>query len=266
VMEIMAHRIIWSMLAALVLLTLLKRLNRLKAAFSDAKTRWWMCAAALTISVNWFVYIWAVTHHHVVDSSLGYFIMPLVSLLLGRIVLNEKVNVWQAIAAVLAVVAVLWELWSFGRLPWVGVILAFAFAVYGLIRKLHPVDGITGLTIETIILMPIILIWLVWMGVEQPDQLLFSDSTSNVLLLIGGGVLTAIPLILFVMATQRIDLSLVGFIQYINPTIQFLIGIYVLEEHFPQQRWVTFSIVWLALALFLFGVWQQKKLTYRELG
>lgn len=258
-MEIVVHRIIWSMLATFGLLVVLKRVQRLKQALLDPKTRCWMFAAAVMISLNWFVYVWAVTNHHVVDSSLGYFIMPLVSLLLGRVVLKEHMNNWQSAAALLAFIAVLWELWSFGSLPWVGVILSFAFAVYGLIRKLHPIDGITGLTIETMMLMPFVVLWLSWMGLVHPEQLLFSESSGNVLLLIGGGILTAVPLILFVMATQRIDLSLVGFIQYINPTIQFFLGVYVLEEHFPEQRWVTFSIVWLALILFMFGVWRQQK-------
>lgn len=257
--EIVVHRIIWSMLATFALLIVLKRLDQLKQALSNSTTRNWMFAAAIMISINWFVYVWAVTNHHVVDSSLGYFIMPLVSLLLGRMVLKEHMNKWQSAAAALAIIAVLWELWNFGSLPWVGVILSFAFAVYGLIRKLHPIDGITGLTIETLMLLPFVMLWLAWVGLNQPEQLAFSDSTRNALLLIGGGILTAIPLILFVMATQRIDLSLVGFIQYINPTIQFFLGVYVLEEHFPEQRWVTFSIVWIALVLFMWGVYQKNK-------
>ncbi len=257
--EIVVHRIIWSMLATFALLIVLKRLDQLKQALSNSTTRNWMFAAAIMISINWFVYVWAVTNHHVVDSSLGYFIMPLVSLLLGRMVLKEHMNKWQSAAAALAIIAVFWELWNFGSLPWVGVILSFAFAVYGLIRKLHPIDGITGLTIETLMLLPFVMLWLAWVGLNQPEQLAFSDSTRNALLLIGGGILTAIPLILFVMATQRIDLSLVGFIQYINPTIQFFLGVYVLEEHFPEQRWVTFSIVWIALVLFMWGVYQKNK-------
>jgi chloramphenicol-sensitive protein RarD len=264
--EIVVHRIIWSMFATLGLLVLLKRLNLLWRAMQDPATRYWMFAAAVMISINWFVYVWAVTHHHVVDSSLGYFIMPLVSLLLGRIVLKETMNHWQIVAAFLALIAVCWELWHFGRLPWVGVVLSFAFAVYGLIRKLHPIDGVTGLTIETIMLMPFVLLWLAWMTATQPQQLLFFESASNLFLLIGGGVLTAIPLILFVMATQRIDLSLVGFIQYINPTIQFLLGVYVLEEHFPEQRWITFSIVWVALGIFMVGVWRQQSLSKADAG
>lgn len=263
-MEILAHRVIWSTFATLVLLVILKRFNRLKRAFSDPNTRRWMFAAAVMISINWFVYVWAVTNHRVVESSLGYFIMPLVSLLLGRVILKERMNSWQKVAALLALLAVAWELWVFGSLPWVAVVLSFAFAVYGLIRKLHPIDGITGLTVETIMIMPFILMWLAWMDINQPAELLFAASTTNALLLIGGGILTAFPLILFVMATQRIDLSLVGFIQYINPTIQFLLGVYVLNEHFPEQRWVTFSIVWVALTLFMFGVWRQQKSAYLQ--
>jgi chloramphenicol-sensitive protein RarD len=251
--EIFAHRIIWSLFATLLLIAGLKRFTELKRILLDKQAMKWMLAAAIMISINWFVYIWAVIHQQVVEASLGYFIMPVVSLMLGRVFLHERMNGLQAIAAILAVIAVGWELWSFGGLPWVGVVLSFAFAIYGLVRKMYPVDGVIGLTIETLILLPVVLLGLWWMSSQSGTQLLFGEELNVSLLLIGGGVLTAIPLILFVMATHRIDLSLVGFIQYINPTIQFLLGVYVLGESFTQQRLVTFVIVWCALAFFITG-------------
>lgn len=257
--EVLAHRIIWSLLATLSLGLMLQRGRYLWTALQDKKTLLWLGASSLLISVNWLVYIWAVSNHRVLEASLGYFIMPVVSLLMGRILLKESMNGLQAWAGVLAAVAVVWELWSFGSLPWVGVVLAFAFAFYGLIRKVHPIDGLNGVTIETLCLLPFTLAWIGWQAFQPGNNLAFGENVTTTWLLIGSGFLTALPLVLFAMATRRIDLSLVGFIMYINPTIQFLIGVFVLGEHFPQQRMVTFVIVWIALLLFVSGVWQQQK-------
>jgi chloramphenicol-sensitive protein RarD len=209
--------------------------------------------------VNWLVYIWAVGQHRVLEASLGYFIMPVVSLLMGRLILKEALHPLQAWAGVVAAIAVLWELWSFGALPWVGVVLAFAFAFYGLVRKVHPIDGLNGLTIETLWLLPLAAGFVSWQALTQQSDMGFGLDTSTTVLLICSGFLTALPLVLFAMATRRINLSIVGFIMYINPTIQFLIGVYVLNEHFPQERLVTFILVWLALLLFVVGLWRQLK-------
>lgn len=255
--EVLAHRIIWSLVATLGLSLLLQRGRRLLKALADKKTLLWLGVSSLLISINWLVYIWAVANHHVLEASLGYFIMPVVSLLMGRLILKESMNSLQAAAGVMALMAVAWELWSFGSLPWVGVVLAFAFAFYGLVRKVHPIDGLNGLTIETLWLLLPALMWLGWQS--HAGTMAFAHAgLSTTLLLVGSGFLTALPLVLFAMATRRIDLSLVGFIMYINPTIQFLVGVYVLDEHFSPQRLITFIIVWLALILFMIGVWQQQ--------
>lgn len=255
--EVLSHRIIWSLVATLTLGLILQRGRLLVKALQDKKTLIWLGMSSLLIAVNWLVYIWAVGQHRVLEASLGYFIMPVVSLLMGRLILKESLHPLQGWAGVLAAVAVLWELWSFGALPWVGVVLAFAFAFYGLVRKVHPIDGLNGLTIETLWLLPFALGFVAWQMLTADSQMGFGLNDSTTLLLIFSGFLTALPLVLFAMATSRINLSIVGFIMYINPTIQFLIGVFVLNEHFPPERMVTFILVWLALLLFVAGLWQQ---------
>lgn len=255
--EVLSHRIIWSLVATFSLALILGRGRLLRKALQQKTTLIWLGVSSVLIGINWLVYIWAVGQHRVLETSLGYFIMPVVSLLMGRLILKESLHPLQAWAGVLAGMAVLWELWSFGALPWVGVVLAFAFAFYGLVRKVHPVDGLNGLTIETLWLLPFALGFVAWQSLTQQADMGFGLDKSTTILLICSGFLTALPLVLFAMATRRINLSIVGFIMYINPTIQFLIGVYVLNEHFPQERMVTFILVWLALLLFVAGLWQQ---------
>ncbi len=255
--EVLSHRIIWSLVATFSLGLMLQRGRLLVKALQDKKTLIWLGVSSLLIAVNWLVYIWAVGQHRVLEASLGYFIMPVVSLLMGRLILKEALHPLQAWAGVLAAVAVLWELWSFGALPWVGVVLAFAFAFYGLVRKVHPIDGLNGLTIETLWLLPLALGFVGWQLLSADSQMGFGLDNTTTTLLIVSGFLTALPLVLFAMATSRINLSIVGFIMYINPTIQFLIGVFVLNEHFPPERMVTFILVWIALFLFVAGLWQQ---------
>ncbi|GAB4292538.1 MAG: EamA family transporter RarD [Methylophaga sp.] len=262
--EVLAHRIIWSLVATFTLSLLLQRGRLLVKAMQDRSTLIWLGVSSLLISVNWLVYIWAVGQHRVLEASLGYFIMPVVSLLMGRLILKESLHPLQGWAGVLAGIAVLWELWRFGALPWVGVVLAFAFAFYGLVRKIHPVDGLNGLTIETLWLLPPALAFVAWQTLTADSQMGFGLDTKTTVLLICSGLLTALPLVLFAMATRQINLSIIGFIMYINPTIQFLIGVYVLDEHFPQERLITFILVWLALLLFIAGMWQQNRARLRK--
>ncbi len=262
--EVLSHRIIWSLVATFSLGLMLQRGRLLVKALQDKKTLIWLGVSSLLIAVNWLVYIWAVGQHRVLEASLGYFIMPVVSLLMGRLILKEALHPLQAWAGVLAAVAVLWELWSFGALPWVGVVLAFAFAFYGLVRKVHPIDGLNGLTIETLWLLPLALGFVGWQLLSADSQMGFGLDNTTTTLLIVSGFLTALPLVLFAMATSRINLSIVGFIMYINPTIQFLIGVFVLNEHFPPERMVTFILVWVALFLFVAGLWQQLRHSQRQ--
>lgn len=257
--EVLSHRIIWSLVATSLLVLLLGRRRHFLKLLTNTKLMLWLAVSSILIAVNWLIFIWAVGQQQVIEASLGYFITPLLSLILARIFLKEQLHPLQIVAGAVALVAVLWELVSLGRLPWIGLSLALAFALYGLIRKLYPVDGINGLTVETLWLFPLAVIWIIWQGTYGETPLAFADNTLNSSLLIASGVLTAVPLVLFAMAAMRADLSVVGFIMYLNPTIQFLIGIFVLNEAYPPQRLVTFIIVWIALGFFVAGMWQMRK-------
>lgn len=264
--EVLAHRVIWSLLATLGIGLLLSRGGKLLASLADHRLRNWLGLSSLLIALNWLVFIWAVSQQRVLEASLGYFITPVMSLLLARLLLGERLHPLQGWAGGVAALAIVWELISLGRLPWVGLILALAFALYGVIRKRHPVDGINGLTIETLWLLPFALAWLLWQSGLPGDALQFGTHEGTTLLLVGAGLLTAVPLVLFAMAAHRIDLSVVGFVMYLNPTIQFLIGIYILKEAYPPERMVTFALIWFALLLFLWGLWRARRVRPHHAG
>lgn len=257
--EVVIHRGIWSLVATLLLGLFFKRLGKLFKAFKDKKLIGWLGLASALISMNWLVYIWAVANHRVLESSLGYFITPVVSLLLARLFFKERLHPLQAWAGIIATIAIAWEFISLGTIPWISLVLAFAFAFYGVVKKYCQIDGINSLTIEMLWLLPVGLIWIAWQTFEQHTILAFGSSQTITILLIGSGFLTALPLILFTMAARRIDLSIVGFIMYINPSIQFLIAVFVLNEAYPPQRMVTFGIIWFALLLFMLGLWKVRK-------
>jgi chloramphenicol-sensitive protein RarD len=202
-----------------------------------------------------------VGQHRVIETRLGYFISPVVSLILARLFFNESLHPLQVWAGIIAAIAILWEFISIGQLPWVSIVLAFAFALYGVVRKHCIIDGISGMTLETVWLLPFALIWIGWQAVEPTQSLIFGTDQTMTLLLVGVGFLSALPLVLFAMATRRIDLSVVGFIMYINPTMQFLIGVFVLKEAYPPERLITFALIWFALLLFTTGLVQSRRKT-----
>jgi chloramphenicol-sensitive protein RarD len=257
--EVVTHRIIWSLVAMLLLGLLLRRWGKLFTALTDKKLIAWMGLSALLIGINWMTYIWAVANHRVLESSLGYFMTPVVSLILARLFFKERLHPLQAWAGFLAVVAIIWEFISLGTIPWISLVLAVAFAFYGVVRKHCNVDGISGLTIEMFWLLPLGMGWIAWQIFDQHNALAFGSSQTMTLLLISSGFITALPLVLFAMAARRIDLSIVGFIMYINPSIQFLIAVFVLNESYPPQKMVTFGIIWFALILFMMGLWKMRK-------
>ncbi len=252
----LAQRIIWSLVATLSIGLLLGYGRKLLTALKDIKLISWLGLSAFLISINWLVYIWAVGQHRVLETSLGYFISPVVSLILARLFFKDKLHPFQVWAGIIATLAILWEFISIGQLPWVSIILAFAFALYGVVRKHCSIDGISGMTIETMWLLPFALIWISWQAFEPTKSLTFGADQALTLLLIGVGFVSALPLVLFAMATRRIDLSVVGFIMYINPTMQFIIGVFVLEESYPPERLITFGLIWFALLLFTIGLFK----------
>jgi len=257
-MEILANRVIWSFVATLLLVGMSSRLNGLALTLRRPRVLGWLTLSSLLISANWLLFIWAVNTHRVLESSLGYFITPLVSLLLGYVVLKERMHPLQLMAALIATAAVGFEMFTLGRLPWISLWLALTFGLYGLIRKTQPVDGLNGLFIETLLMFPLALAWLSWQFFNgQPLQ--FGHDSTISLLLVASGIVTAIPLVMFAAAAQRLNLSVLGFIMYINPAMQFLMAVFVLHESYPPQRLVTFLFIGLAMLFFLAGLWQTRK-------
>jgi len=257
--EVLVQRIIWSFIATLGLGLLLGSGRKLLYAFKDKSQIAWLGLSAALISINWLVYIWAVHNDRLLESSLGYFMTPVVSLVLAKLFFNDTLHPLQWWAAIIATVAILWEVFALGSLPWVSIVLAFAFALYGVVRKHCKIDSINGMTIETAWLLAPAFIWIGWQLFNSSSTsapLAFGHLKTETFLLIGVGFVSALPLVLFAMATHRVNLSVVGFIMYINPTIQFLIGVFVFHEHFQTERLVTFGLIWIALTLFSIGLVQ----------
>lgn len=258
--EVLAHRVIWSFGFTVVFALSLPRLRgELIILLKNKIALKWLSLSALLIAINWLTYIVAVDRQMVIQASLGFFISPLVTLLMGWLILKESIHPLQLVAGFIALFAVLWELWQVGSLPWIACILAVAFAGYGLVRKVYPVDGVNGLVVETLLLLPFCLGFVGWQFVGMNQTASFGSEINITVLLICIGLVTALPLILFAAAIRKINYSVVGFLMYINPTMQFLIAVYVLNEPMPESRWVTFGLVWFAMGLFLFGLYRQQK-------
>jgi len=248
-MQIIAHRVIWCGVFVIGYLWIRDGRGWLRAALAGPKVGRLLIASSVLISVNWGIYIWAVTNGRVVDASLGYFINPLVNVLIGVLLLGERLNRAQWSAVALAALGVLWLAVTRGQLPWIALVLAGTFAVYGLIRKVAAVDAVPGLAVENLVLLPFALGWIVWSALSG-DGTFAEVSRATDALLIVGGVLTAIPLIGFAYGARRIPYSLAGILQYIAPTLQLLCGVFVLGESFDRNQAVGFGCIWLALAIY----------------
>ncbi|MRX72914.1 EamA family transporter RarD [Bacillus lacus] len=252
--EILAHRILWSFIFMLILITFTRQWTPFISILYQMKKRPLLivslCVSSLLISTNWFVYIWAVNNAHMVDASLGYYINPLVSVLLGMIFLKEKLNLWQQSSFLLAGAGVLITTIHYGIFPWVAVILALSFGLYGLTKKVTKLNSTIGLTFETMAVLPAAIIYLAFAGGASS----FADWDSmTMLLLVGAGVVTAVPLLLFASGAQRIPLFMVGILQYIAPTITLFLGVIIYGEPFSAVELVTFILIWSALLLFTFS-------------
>jgi chloramphenicol-sensitive protein RarD len=205
--------------------------------------------AAVLIGVNWLTYVWAVNAGFIVETSLGYFITPLISVLLGVVFLRERLRLWQWVPILLVLTGVLYLTLVYGSLPWIALTLACTFGLYGLVKKIAPLDSVGGLTLETGLLLVPALLYLLY--AERAGQGAFLHlGTATDALLVGAGLVTTVPLIMFAAAAQRIPLSLVGILQYIAPTLQFLVGVLVYEEPFTSSQFIGFGIVWTALIIF----------------
>ncbi|KRB94006.1 EamA family transporter RarD [Noviherbaspirillum sp. Root189] len=255
-LEILLHRMVWSLAFVVVVLTWRRHWGWLRGVMRQPKVLAGFAASAVLLSSNWFIYIWAVNNGNVVEASLGYFINPLFNVLLGSLLLRERLRVVQWMAVALAACGVAWLTWHGGHLPWIALLLAATFAFYGLLRKTASLGALEGLALETLLLFPVAFIYLAVLT-SQSHNAFITASTSTQLLLAASGPITAIPLLLFAAGARRIPLSLLGLLQYIGPTIQLLLGVWLYHEPFGGARLAGFALIWGALAVYsLEGLWQ----------
>lgn len=251
--DVLAHRILWSFVFMLLIIVVMKRtgalIGNLKSLFFEKKNFLAVLASSLLISANWLIYIWAVNNNHVVEASLGYYINPLVSVLLGVVVLKEKLNYWQLISFGVALIGVGLLTFQYGHFPWIALSLAFSFGIYGLTKKMGSYDSVLGLAYETMFVAPLALIYIFFAGVKGTEAFGTQNSTVT-LLLIGAGVVTAIPLLCFAQGAKRISLTMIGFLQYIAPSIMLLLGVFLYHEEFSKTRLFSFMLIWMALIIF----------------
>ncbi len=262
-LQIIAHRVIWCGVFVVGYLLLREGFGWLKRALAGRRVLSMLAVSSLLISSNWGIYIWAVTHGRVVDASLGYFINPLVSVLIGVVVLRERLNAVQWASVGIAAVGVLWLAIIHGEPPWIALALAGSFAVYGLIRKIAAVDAVPGLAIESLILFVPALAWLIYSQLHG-NGAFGNEPLRQDALLIFGGALTALPLIGFAYGARRIPYSLVGILQYISPTLQLIVGVLLLGEAFDRQQAIGFACIWLALLVYALDGWRTARAATRR--
>lgn len=247
-LELIGHRIAWSFLMLMAVILLARQWREFRSAL-NTRTFLIYSIASVLIGANWLMYVWAVNAGHIVETSLGYFINPLLSVLLGLIILREKLRPVQWIPVGLAFAGVTYLTITFGRPPWIALSLAFSFGFYGLVKKLAPLSSLQGLTLETGILFIPALVYMLYLEGIGTAAFLHTGLVPD-LLMIGAGVVTTIPLLMFTSAAKRVPLTTIGVMQYLAPTIQFLIGVFIYKEAFDRTRLIGFSLVWLALLIF----------------
>ncbi|WP_444918468.1 EamA family transporter RarD [Microbulbifer sp. JMSA003] len=255
--EILAHRSIWSLVLAIGILLIVRKMPDFLATLRDGKKMRMLALTTVLIGSNWLVFIWAINNGHLLNGSLGYYINPLINILLGVLFLGEKLRRLQWIAVALAATGIAYELWQFGHVPIIALCLAFSFALYGLARKKAPVESLTGLAVETLFILPVALIYLFWS--DSPTSNLLNNSLELNSLLLFAGPITLVPLLLFTIAARRLNLSTLGFLQYIGPTLMLVVATQVLGESFSEEKLTTFMFVWLGLALYSIDALAQRR-------
>jgi chloramphenicol-sensitive protein RarD len=248
-LEVLIHRIFWSFIILIPLLFITKQVDIFKIIIKDVKKLKYLAFSTFFISLNWLVFIWAVTNERIMETAFGYYINPLVSVFLGYVFFGERMTRYQNFAILIAFLAVLYQLISLGSLPLVSLTLALSFAFYGMIRKKINVGSIVGLFIETLILMPFALLGIYYLMINDKISFLNSSEYINIMLSLGG-IITITPLLLFNGAATRMKLSTLGFFQYLGPTCAFLLAIFIYKEEFNSDKLITFSLIWLALVIF----------------
>jgi chloramphenicol-sensitive protein RarD len=258
-LEVVAHRVVWSLVFLLCVLAVLQRRAWLRDITRQPRVLLAFAVSALLLSANWTVYVWAVQNAHVLDASLGYFILPLIYVVIGFVFLRERPRPVQWLAVAVAAAGVVWLTVQAGRLPWVALVLAVTFGIYGLLRKLAPLGALEGLTLETLVLFPLaagLLAWWAWHG----QGAIVQGNAPTIGWLLLAGPLTAIPLLLFAAGARRIPMATLGILQYISPSIQMLVGVFLYGEVFDTVRALGFYLIWLALAIYsLDSLWSARK-------
>ncbi len=248
-LQVLAHRIFWSFVFSALLLWRQKRWSEFRWTFRSSRNRGLVVLTALIVGSNWFLYIWAITNNHVVDTSLGYFINPLVTVLLGMVFLRERLNRWQGMACILALTGVLYLTLQYGKIPLIALYLALSFGFYGLLRKTARVESLIGLAAETGLLSPFLLFLMLFWTVKGTGAV-GHTSLGIHMLLICAGLVTATPLLWYTIGVRRIPLSTAGFLQYLAPSIQLLLGVAVYKEPFTPTHWISFGFIWTGLLVY----------------
>lgn len=258
-LEVVMHRTLWSMLFLLGVLAVLQRWAWLRALRHQPRVLLAFALSALLLSSNWLTYVWAVNNQHVLDASLGYFILPLVNVAMGFVFLRERPRRGQWVAVAVAATGVLWLTLQTGRLPWISLVLALTFGFYGLLRKVAVLGALEGLALETLMLAPLAMVALAVWGAQGQGVLVQGDAASMAWLVLGGP-LTAIPLLLFAAGARRIPLTTLGILQYISPTLQFALGVWLFGEPMQAARLAGFALIWAALVVYsLEGWWTSQR-------
>ncbi|MFP7492661.1 EamA family transporter RarD [Terribacillus saccharophilus] len=263
--HLLAHRIVWSFVTMILIVLLLGKIGpfikQVKELFRNKRAFWGLFAASITVSLNWLVFIWAVNSGHVLQSSLGYYINPLISILLAMIILKEKSTRLQIVSFALAAVGVIYLTISYGVFPWVSFLLAITFAVYGLLKKVVMIPPMFGLTIETMFVTPLAVLYLLFVPAANTAPL----PTSTAIILFLSGAATAAPLLLFAHGARRLSLTTIGLLQYIAPTLMLLLGVTLFGEAFTHAHLIAFACIWGALILYTISGLRMKHLTMKQL-
>ncbi|MFT4243310.1 MAG: EamA family transporter RarD [Acidovorax sp.] len=253
-LEVVMHRTLWSLVFVFAVLAVRRQWAWLGAVLRQPRVLGAFALSALLLSVNWLTYVWAVQNHHVVDASLGYFILPLVNVALGCVFLRERPRPGQWLAVAVAAAGVLWLTVQAGRLPWIALVLALSFGFYGLLRKVAALGALEGLALETLVLAPLAAAVLGWWAWQGQGALVQADAATLGWLLLGGP-LTAVPLLLFAAGARRIPLTTMGILQYISPSLQFALGVWFFNEPFQPARLAGFALIWAALCVYTLEGW-----------
>jgi len=260
-LEVLLNRMIWSLIFIFFVLIAKRHFSWIRGVIKNPKTILSFVGSATMIGINWFIFIWAITANRVVDVSLGYFILPLVNVIIGYFFLRERLRIGQWIAVLIAALGVLWLAVDIGQLPWIAVALAVTFSFYSLLRKTAALGALEGLAIETALLAPVALLWMAYLASHNQSSFVAGTDYQRFLLIISGPI-TAIPLLMFARGARVVPLYLLGFLQFIGPTLQILLGIFLWHEEVSQNKMIGFAIVWSSLAVYSFEAflfWHKKR-------